>query len=189
MKKCPDSAPLGKPFRKYGESDAYRNVTNENRGKASIGPDGSLAGYSGGLPFATEEIDCERDPEAATKIIWNFSKAWNGDGSMANFRYTSWDRGEQLPIQFEGTSKVVHLKDRVERFCAGAIGRFQIIKGDLHLRQIFARPIGVVVSKILDYLLRAFQRLGVNRAMPANRDLVGNCRRRLYHFSRGIASH
>ena len=35
---------IGPSYRKYGESDAYRNVTNENRGKASIGRDGSLAG-------------------------------------------------------------------------------------------------------------------------------------------------
>ncbi len=105
---------IGPAFRKYGESDAYRKVTNENRGKASIGPDGSLAGYSGGLPFPSDEIDCEKDPQAGSKIVWNFIKAWNGDGGMSNFRYTYWDRGERLPIYYEGTSKVVNLKGRVE---------------------------------------------------------------------------
>jgi hypothetical protein len=105
---------IGPSNRKYGESDAYRNVTNENRGKTSIGPDGSLAGYTGGLPFPNDEIDCEKDPNAASKIIWNFVKAWNGDGAMSNFRYTYWDNGERLPIYYEGTSKVVNLKDRVE---------------------------------------------------------------------------
>ncbi len=105
---------IGPSNRKYGEADAYRDVTEENRGKTSIGPDGSLLGYSGGLPFPSDEIDCEKDPEAANKIIWNFTKAWNGDGAMTNWSYTYWDRGEQLPLYYEGTSKVVNLKDRVE---------------------------------------------------------------------------
>ena len=61
---------IGPFFRKYGESDAYRKVTRENRGKASIGPDGSLASHTGGLPFRTDRIDCGGDPEAGAKIIW-----------------------------------------------------------------------------------------------------------------------
>jgi hypothetical protein len=105
---------IGPSFRDYGESDAYRKVTNENRGKASIGKDGSLVGYSGGRPFETDDIDCKGDPEAGNKIIWNFTKSWNGDGTMATFRYTFWDRGQRLSTRYEGKSKIVMLKDRVE---------------------------------------------------------------------------
>jgi hypothetical protein len=105
---------IGPSFRQYGESTAYRNVTDENRGKAAVGPGGALVGYSGGLPFPTDQIDCQADPLAGNRIIWNFTKAWNGDGAMARFRYTFWDRGEQIPIHYEGTTKIVNLKDRVE---------------------------------------------------------------------------
>ncbi|MAE96279.1 MAG: hypothetical protein CL910_16630 [Deltaproteobacteria bacterium] len=105
---------IGPSFRKYGESEAYRRVTRQNRGKASIGRDGSLAGYTGGLPFPTDAIDCAGDPEAGSKIVWNFSKAWNGDGAAGRFLFTMWDRGEKIPMYYEGTSRRVMLKDRVE---------------------------------------------------------------------------
>ena len=105
---------IGPSFRQYGESDAYRRVTDENRGKSSIGQDGSLAGYTGGLPFPSDEINCANDPDAGTKIIWNFTKAWNGDGGKASFRYTYFDKGEQLAVYHEGTSRTILLKGRVE---------------------------------------------------------------------------
>ena len=96
---------IGPFHRKYGEADAYSRGTKENRGKTALGRDGSLEGYSGGMPFPNDEIDCEKDPDAATKIIWNFTKAWNGDGAMSNWSYTYWDRGEQLPLYYEGWAK------------------------------------------------------------------------------------
>ena len=48
------------------------------------------------------------------KIIWNFLKAWNGDGARSTWSYTYWDRGEQLPLYYEGTAKVIGLTNRVE---------------------------------------------------------------------------
>ena len=64
---------------------------------APVGPDGSLENYVAGQPFAMDQIDCKGDPQAAAKIIWNFNKAWNGDGADSTWSYTYWDRGEQLP--------------------------------------------------------------------------------------------
>ena len=48
------------------------------------------------------------------KIIWNFMKHWDGDGSNTEWSYTYWDRGEQLPLYYEGASKTIFLTHRVE---------------------------------------------------------------------------
>jgi hypothetical protein len=106
---------IGPFFRKYGAADAYVKASAENKGKARIGKDGSIEGHVAGLPFAPEDIDCKGDPEAGLKIIWNFTKTWNGDGHQSTWSYTYWDRGEQLPLYYEGTSKGIGLKHRVEQ--------------------------------------------------------------------------
>ena len=73
-----------------------------------------MSGFTAGRPFATESIDCKGDPQAANKIIWNFNKAWNGDGGDSTWSYTYWDRGEQLPLYYEGTARAIALTNRVE---------------------------------------------------------------------------
>ena len=73
-----------------------------------------LSGFTAGRPFATESIDCKGDPQAAAKIIWNFNKSWNGDGGDSTWSYTYWDRGEQLPLYYEGTARAIGLTNRVE---------------------------------------------------------------------------
>ncbi len=66
------------------------------------------------MPFDTDSIDCKGDPEAGAKVIWNFNKAWNGDGTQSNWSYTYWDRGEQLPLYYEGKAKAISMTKRVE---------------------------------------------------------------------------
>ena len=105
---------VGPALRKYGAAAAYDEATERNRGKARIGTDGALEDYHGGLPFATEDIDCKGDPNAGVKIVWDFLKTWNGDGSRAVWSYTYWDRGEQLPLYYEGSAKFISLTNRVE---------------------------------------------------------------------------
>ena len=105
---------IGPTQRAYGAADVYVAATEKNEGKAKIGEDSSLQGYVAGLPFPTKEIDCRGDPEAGAKIIWNFDKAWNGDGAASHWSYTYWDRGEQLPLYYEGTAKVIALSQRAE---------------------------------------------------------------------------
>jgi hypothetical protein len=99
--------------REYGSSDAYLAATKRFEGAANIGRDGALEGFQAGMPFS-EDIDCKGDPQAAIKIIWNFAKTWMGDGSRTNWSYTYWDRGEQLPLYYEGSAKTVFLSARVE---------------------------------------------------------------------------
>jgi hypothetical protein len=93
-------------------ADAYVKATQDNLGQPKIGKDMSLENYKGGLPFT--EIDCKGDPNAGAKIIWNFQKAWEGDGGKSNWSYTYWDRGDQLPLYYEGSARSVKLKERVE---------------------------------------------------------------------------
>jgi hypothetical protein len=46
--------------------------------------------------------------------MWDFVHQWSGDGAQASFLYTYWDRGEKLPLYYEGTSKTIALSHRVE---------------------------------------------------------------------------
>jgi hypothetical protein len=105
---------IGPTLRKYGVADAYAAASEKFKGQAKIGEDGSLENYGSGLPFDAASLDCKGDPNAGVKIIWNFLRAWNGDGARSTWSYTYWDRGEQLPLYYEGTAKVVALTNRVE---------------------------------------------------------------------------
>jgi hypothetical protein len=105
---------IGPTLRKYGAADAYVAMSEKYKGQAAIGEDGGLANYGAGQPFEAARIDCKGDPNAGVKIIWNFVKAWNGDGARSTWSYTYWDRGEQLPLYYEGTAKVITLVNRVE---------------------------------------------------------------------------
>jgi hypothetical protein len=104
---------VGPFYRDYSETKVYLDATEQHHASAKVGPDGSLEGYVAGRPFPGE-IDCQGDPDAGNKIIWNFMKRWRGDGSSASYFYSYWDRGEQLPLYYEGTSKTVQLANRPE---------------------------------------------------------------------------
>jgi len=97
----------------YSPNDQFKEMTERFRGKARIGPDNSLEGWVTGRPFPLDEIDCEGDPQAGVKLMWNF-QAPGGDGH-AHFFYSYWDRGEQLPLYYEGTGQVVRLSHRIEK--------------------------------------------------------------------------
>ncbi len=105
---------VGPTLRKYGAADAYLAASARFKGQAKIGEDGALDSYTAGQPFDAEALDCKGDQNAGVKIIWNFLQAWNGDGARSTWSYTYWDRGEQLPLYYEGTAKVISLTNRVE---------------------------------------------------------------------------
>ena len=63
---------IGPTQRDYSASDAYKAATEKYRGQAKIGPDNDLVGYTAGRPFPLDEIDCENDPQAGVKIMWDF---------------------------------------------------------------------------------------------------------------------
>ena len=106
---------IGPVQRKYtAGAKVYRDATERFRGQARIGRDGALENYTAGQPFPGDELDCKGDPQAGTKMIWNFLKAWEGTGGASNWSYTYWDRGDQLPLYYEGSSRTVVLTNRPE---------------------------------------------------------------------------
>jgi hypothetical protein len=96
----------------YSPADQFKAATEKYRGQPQIGPDNSLINWVSGWPFPQETIDCKGDPEAGVKIMWDF-QALRGDGH-ASFFYSYWDRGEQLPLYYEGTGQTVSLSHRFE---------------------------------------------------------------------------
>ncbi|MCP5070626.1 MAG: DUF1329 domain-containing protein, partial [bacterium] len=104
---------IGPFHRDYGAPPVYTAKTEKFKGQASIGPGNSLENYESGQPFPMEEIDCTGDPQAGVKIMWNFDYRWNGAGNNATFFYSYWDRGEELPLYYEGDGKAVFLSHRV----------------------------------------------------------------------------
>ncbi len=105
---------IGPSFRDYTPSQAYKDASARNRGKAKLGPDGSLNSHISGAPFDAKSIDCAGDPLAGTKLMWNFDYQWEGDGANTEYMYSYWDRGERLPLYYEGISKIIHLSHRSE---------------------------------------------------------------------------
>jgi len=105
---------VGPFYRDYSPPEVYKAATVAFKGQPRIGPDNNLENYVAGAPFPVDEIDCAGDPQAGTKIMWDFDYAWAGDGANAKFYYSYWDRGEELPLFYEGTSKTVALSHRVE---------------------------------------------------------------------------
>jgi hypothetical protein len=119
---------VGPRFADYSPPPVFREATQAHRGKARIGPDGSLEGYLAGEPFPMDEIDCKGDPEAGVKIAWNFDYRWEGAGRYAIGRYTYWDRGEQLPLYYEGSARSIALAHRPEPQYASKDG--DLFRGD-----------------------------------------------------------
>ncbi|MCH2171442.1 DUF1329 domain-containing protein [Myxococcota bacterium] len=105
---------IGPTMYDYSPADAYKAATERYKGEARIGPDGSLENFTAGQPFPTEEIDCLGDPLAGVKIMWSHNYQWRGTGAHASFFYSYWDRGEQLPLYYEGFARGINLSNRVE---------------------------------------------------------------------------
>jgi len=126
---------VGPAFRDYGPPPVYRDATEANRGAASLGPEGTLMGYRSGLPFP--DVDCEGDPDAGTKLIWNFTWRWQGFGVRAGVRYTYWEAGAQRALEYRGRTFAWFLKHRPEP-------RFADQDGDVFRREQRAAVVGLV---------------------------------------------
>ncbi len=105
---------IGPSFKDYTNAPEYLAATAKFKGQAKIGPDESSRTTRRASPFDPASIDCKGDPQAGTKLIWNFAYQWDGDGSDTHYFYSYWDRGEELPLYYEGTSKTIMLSHRVE---------------------------------------------------------------------------
>jgi hypothetical protein len=105
---------IGPFFRDYSPAEAYRKATARFAGQPRIGPENSLEGYTAGQPFPIDQIDCKGDPQAGAKIAWDFVLRWDGLRRSASFYYSYWDRGEELPLYYEGKSDGYRLAFRPE---------------------------------------------------------------------------
>ncbi len=105
---------IGPTQKDYAPAGPYTDATEKFKGQARIGPDNGLENYVAGQPFPMDEIDCLGDPQAGVKVMWDFDYQWNGGGGSANFYYSYWDRGEELPLYYQGTGRTVDLSHRPE---------------------------------------------------------------------------
>jgi len=127
----------------YAASDAYQAATKANAGKATLGAESSLSGYVSGQPFPMDQVDCKGDPQAGVKIAWNFDHRWEGEGGSAKFIYSYWDRGERLPLYYEGKSRRVWLSGRVDP-------EYQATGGDVFRGEQRKRAYGIEVEAPFD---------------------------------------
>jgi hypothetical protein len=132
---------IGPFYRDYSEAPVYREATEMHAKSASIGRDGSLEGYVAGRPFP--EIDCKGDPQAGLKIVWNFARRWSGDGGATSFFYSYWDRGERLPLYYEGHARGIQLAHRSEP-------QYQETGGDIFKKEKRLSASGVEVEAPFD---------------------------------------
>jgi hypothetical protein len=106
---------IGPSFKDYSPPDVYKQATQKYSSQAKLGPENSLVGYRAGQPFPMDKIDCKGDPQAGAKIAWNFVRRWEGmGGTPVDFYYSYWDRGEELPLYYQGTSQGTQLAFRPE---------------------------------------------------------------------------
>ena len=134
---------IGEPNADYTPPEAYQAATKANAGKATIGAEGSLSGFVSGQPFPMDKIDCKADPQAGVKIAWNFDHRWEGEGGSAKFIYSYWDRGERLPLYYEGKSRRVWLSGRVDP-------EYQPTNGDVFRGEQRKRAYGIEVEAPFD---------------------------------------
>jgi hypothetical protein len=127
----------------YSPAEAYQAATKANAGKAQIGAEGSMSGHVSGQPFPMEQVDCKGDPQAGAKVAWNFDRRWDGEGGGTRFIYSYWDRGERLPLYYEGKSRRVWLSGRVEP-------EYQATDGDVVRGEQRKRANGIEVEAPFD---------------------------------------
>ncbi len=105
---------VGPSHRDYSPSAPYKAKSQEFLGKPKMGPGSSLEGFQAGQAFSMDQIDCKNDPDAGAKVMWSYATRWSGDGGSLSFHYSYWDRGERLPLFYQGHAKAVLLAHRVE---------------------------------------------------------------------------
>ena len=131
---------IGPPHRDYSPAPVYLEATRRFRGRARVGPGGELLDYVAGQPFPVDEVDCDADPQAGAKLIWDFVYRWQGFGVESHFRYVYLDRGEVLPLRYGGTTFGWLLKHRPEP-------RYLAQGGDVFPKEIRAVVVGFEVEE------------------------------------------
>jgi hypothetical protein len=118
---------IGPTMRDYTAPPEFWSVTEKYKGTSKVGPEASVDGYVTGRPFPGK-IDCKGDPQAGAKVMWNFDWRWQGDGTNSRYYYSYWDRGEELPLYYEGTAKIIKMVGRIESEYAN--NDYEMFRGD-----------------------------------------------------------
>jgi hypothetical protein len=106
---------IGPSFADYSPAEVYEQATAKYSAAVSLGPESSLVGYTAGQPFPVDALDCAGDPQAGAKLAWDFVLRWEGfGGTPVDFYYSYWDRGEELPLYYQGKSQSIALAFRPE---------------------------------------------------------------------------
>ena len=101
------------PFKQdFSANDARKKLTARYAGQARVGKGGALENYTLGRPFP--DID-PNDPDAGVKHAWNMDYKHDALEGKANWFFTYWDRGEQLPLWYKGTGWAMRLSRRTDR--------------------------------------------------------------------------
>ena len=98
----------------YAPPEAWHAATRAYAERVALASDGLLSGYLAGTPFPIDGIDCATDPDAGTKLAWNFAHRWRGNGGRGSLRVSWWDRGERLGPALEASWVLARLSHRVE---------------------------------------------------------------------------
>jgi hypothetical protein len=125
----------------YSPNETFDAATRKYSGQVRIGPDNSRENYVAGRPFPRDQIDCLGDPQAGVKIMWNFMQ--DGGSGSASFYYSYWDRGEKLPLYYEGSGRTVGLAHRIEP-------QYEATDGDMFRGEKRKRAGGVEVTAPFD---------------------------------------
>jgi len=86
------------PTRRLEWPPPYKSVTEKYSPQVSLTPDGELKNYLAGLPFPLVDAN---DPQAATKIMWNFAfrPQYTDDFDARNVESISHERGSAEPTE------------------------------------------------------------------------------------------
>ena len=105
------SAPRSRTTRRRPSTRRRRRRTAASR---TSGPTGASRATWRASPSRWRRSTAREIPRRASKLAWNHDSRWEGAGRYGSGRYTYWDRGEQLPLYYEGWGRNVLLAHRPE---------------------------------------------------------------------------
>lgn len=76
---------IGPCYRDYAPPAFFSDATERHSGVSTLTPDGGLAGWTAGLPFAPGTIDAD-DAQAGAKWAWNAAARYQAAGFRGRFR-------------------------------------------------------------------------------------------------------
>ena len=105
---------IGPAHRDYAPARGYLAARRSSRARRKVGPEASLENYTAGQPFPRRDrlqgrSAGRREDHLELRLPVGGRRRATRAGTT---RY--WDRGEQLPLYYEGTAKTIQMSRRVE---------------------------------------------------------------------------